>query len=117
MSEGLKLILITSGFLVGVVGLLFWVARRVFSGEYYPKSWVQEQRDHYNEQLAREREIAETYRVGQERLEKAFEKQSDQLEKVLEGIDFVKDFVVGIKTVMQAEGSQPRKTLPRGRGQ
>lgn len=116
MSDALKMILISSGFLAGVVGLLLWVARRIFSGEYYPATWVERQRQHYNEQLAREREISENYRKSSETFVAALDKQREQLDKVLDGQDFVKDFVVALKEAMERDARE-RKSLPRGRGQ
>ena len=116
MSDALKMILVSSGFLAGVVGLLLWVARRIFSGEYYPATWVEQQRQHYNEQLAREKEISENYRKSAENSLTALERQREQLDKVLEGQDFVKDFVVALKEAMERDARE-RRSLPRGRGQ
>lgn len=115
MSDTLKLILISSGFLGGVVGLLLYVARLIFSGKYYPASWIAEQRAHYIEQLQREREISENYRQSAGNFIIALDKQREQFEKVLEGQEFVKDFVVALKQAMDSDRGP--KSLPRGRGQ
>lgn len=116
MGDTVRLILVSSGLLTGVVGLLLYVARLIFSGKYYPASWVAEQRAHYIEQLDREREISENYRKSSENFVVALERQRDQLEKVLEGQDFVKDFVVALKQAMDSERGDKR-SLPRGRSQ
>lgn len=116
MSDTLKLILISSGFLGGIVGLLLYVARLIFSGKYYPATWVIEQREHYNEQLMREREISENYRKSAENFITALEKQREQFEKVLEGQEFVKDFVVALKEAMERD-QRERRALPKGRSQ
>jgi hypothetical protein len=116
VSESLKLILISSGFLGGIVGLLLYVARLIFSGKYYPASWVAEQRNHYNEQLLREREISENYRKSSDNFVVALDRQREQLEKVLEGQDFVKDFVVALKEAMERD-QRERRALPKGRSQ
>lgn len=116
MGESLKLILISSGFLGGIVGLLVYVARLIFSGKYYPATWIAEQRAHYIEQLDREREISENYRQSASNFTIALDRQRDQLEKVLEGQEFVKDFVVALREAMEKDRND-RRSLPRGRSQ
>lgn len=114
MSEELRLILVSSGFLTGIIGLLLYVARLVFTGKYYPSTWVSEQREHYNEQLTREREIGENYRLAAQNNVEALKRQGDLLERVLEGQDFVKDFVTSLRQAMEAEGGE-RNVPPRRR--
>lgn len=115
-SDLFKLILVTSGFLGGVVGLLLYVARQVFSGKYFPAAWVEKERAHYLEQLAREQQISENYQKSTENFVMALDRQGQHLEKILDGQNFLKDFVMALKQAMEAD-ARDRKSLPRGRGQ
>lgn len=116
MSDLLKLILVSSGLLGGLVSVLLYVARQVFSGKYFPVSWVEKERQHYLEQLNREQQISENYQKSTENFVLALDRQGQHLEKILDGQDFLKDFVMALKQAMEAD-ARDRRSLPKGRGQ
>ena len=113
MGETLKILLVGSGFIGGIVGLAIYAARLIYTGKLVPRSTLEDRKADFAEQIAREREISDTYRLASENNAAALQRQSELTEKVLEEQKLIKDFILSLKRAMELNQQEQRRISGR----
>lgn len=101
MSDGptVTSLLPAAGAMGGVVSLLLYVARLVFTGKLVPRSTLTDQQAHYKEQLAREKEISQEAASDRDRIYDALQKTVALTDAMSKEQRLTNDLLRGLKTV------------------
>lgn len=113
MGETLKMLLVGSGFIGGIVGLATYAARLIYTGKLVPRSALEDRKADFADQIARERLISDSYKLASENNAAALQKQAELTERVLEEQKLIKDFIMGLKRAMELNQQEQRRLSGR----
>jgi len=113
VGETLKILLVGSGFLGGIVGLAIYAARLIYTGRLVPRSALEDRKNDFADQIARERAISDSYKLASENNAAALQKQAELMEKVLDEQKLIKDFIMGLKRAMELNQQEQRRLQGR----
>jgi hypothetical protein len=97
-GSALQNLLPGAGALSAVVTLLLYVARLIFKGELVPRKTLEDQQDHYEQNLVREREISEKATADRDRIYEALQKSIQLVEKMSDEQKLTNDILTGLKS-------------------
>jgi hypothetical protein len=87
-----------AGALSAVITLLVYVARLIFKGDLVPRSTLEDQQEHYEKVIIRERDISDKANSDRDRANDALQKSISLIEKMSDEQKLTNDILLGMKS-------------------
>jgi hypothetical protein len=96
IAEHMNAVAVLASISTALLGLVVYGARLIFQGRLVPRSTVEDVKSSCRDQVQREREIAEIQRAATIQMIEAFNTQSHQVERLVEGQETIRAFILSL---------------------